>query len=422
MNISKLIDNNQLKWFARLERDVIEHLSSLKQPLTPQRDCRQKVHMTLADAAELGADGQALCLFEIKGRKLFEGDSVVGNLLNMFHEDNYDFDGQWQRLINMGVPYMFVIAYHKVQWGQGIEEAYKGLDDCPIHDWVVIIGNGVKCAMHRYNQLTDLNLPGSTYAEGIIETLSSCRQFKYSDLFDVSNLPAEKLRGQGAEDELSKIYYMPAAPQSSRSITDIEGISQHIAQRLQSGMNHKQVLDELISKNITHDNRPLIIADIHNRLPPTSTMGQTYEEYEQAFINCFIKAYSSNHKYKNRIPTIKSTQRFVDLDGVQIREAAERGELPSELVLGRSTLNRWYKYHPQRPFLVSCKSQARYRFINKLNPTPVKREDYEKAVQGELWAYGSAKLCNENRQRITELQTEVALLKKALTLMAEALS
>ena len=207
-------------------------------------------------------------------------------------------------------------------------------------------------------------------------------------------------------------------------ITEIDGINDYIRRQSQNGLSHKQILADLTSKNIIHHDRPLMVQDINNRLAPKHMRSVNFLRYQHELINCFKEAYElAGHP---RALNEKSAKRFSVIDAQQIRAAAERGTLPEMLNTGTTSLSRLFHYHRQRAFFAACKAYAREKFLSELTSEAI---DPTEATQGELWGYGSAEMANENRQLITEMQTEVALLQKemaslrqALTLMAEALS
>jgi hypothetical protein len=416
MNSKLLNQKSQIKWFARFERHVIEQLSSLKSPLTPQRNISQKVHMTLADAAELDATGQVACLIEIKGRRLYGGDSVAGNMLRMFFEDNQTFKRQFDQLIKTGLPYIFIIGFHRANFGENIEQLYIDLDNCPIHDYMVIIGRDDICACNHINHLRDIDLPGTSYAEAVSNLLNVCPRFTYDQLLQVAHLPSDELHGNQADERINALKQIPVEPVRSRSINEIQGIHDLIAQLSKSGMSHQQILDDLISKNITHDERPLMLQDINNRLAPQAMREMSFEDFEQELIKSFKSAYGQVNGNKRALSP-NSVRRFSPADGDCIRASAKAGKLPAVLNVANTTLSRWFRYHTQSAFFVACKSQARYQFNHKLDSKPVRREDIRDAVQGELWAYGDSRLCQENREIIDILLDTV----KAQILRIESL-
>ena len=200
-------------------------------------------------------------------------------------------------------------------------------------------------------------------------------------------------------------------------ITHIDGINDYIRRQSQNGLSHKQILADLTSKNIIHHDRPLMVQDINNRLAPKHMRSINFLRYQHELINCFKEAYElAGHP---RALNEKSAQRFSVIDAQQIRAAAERGTLPEMLNTGTTSLSRLFHYHRQRAFFAACKAHAREKFLSELGSKTI---DPTEATQGELWGYGSAEMAHENRQRITELQAEVASLRQAPTLMAEALS
>jgi hypothetical protein len=391
-----------------LENDVLDYLN-----FTPQRDCEQLVHRTLADGAQLDDEGKVQCLIEIKGRRLFGADTVIGNLLRMFNEDGSSLDAAWQRLIRSRVPYMFVIAFHRATSIEQMNALYNGINDSPIYDWLVIIGHRDQCTYRQSTTLSEFCL-SKPYGEAIKQELKHSAQFKYTDLMGLLSKSSRELRGDLADKALKSICHTPKnlKPQCITKLPDIARRINHLF--YEQGKTARQILQQLNSENITCKNKPLIdVAHVTNRLPPKATRHESYAQHQSVLQAVFVKAYESGSCQRP-----KSLSKITAQDAACINQAVDEGNLPAELGLKITALQKWYTYHKDHDALMSAKHKARYQFITQRKQAA----SAEQGEQGELWEYGNAKRCDENRQLITELQAEVALLKKALTLIAEVVS